>query len=272
AWVAWADILARYPLESDWAARKLEQWAASGRAVAVPAVESLLPVQWSAPANLELVQRGTLALLRQEVITCPPPQFADFLLRWQGRHPDARRADAEGLAAILETLEGFPVAAELWEQAILPGRLEGYQRHWLDERIATGQWLWVGHGDETGAGSVALLQREHLTELPPRDSPALEDVAAAQVLECLRTRGARFVPDLARVTGWAPGGVRAALWALVRRSIVSNARFAVVRRGEAGAALPIQRTPQTARSLTRGRLRPPATPEGRWFLVPWGQP
>src|SRR5436309_6773727 len=42
------------------------------------------PMQWSAPANLEQVQRGSLGLLRREVTTCPAPQFADFLLRWQG--------------------------------------------------------------------------------------------------------------------------------------------------------------------------------------------
>src|SRR5439155_7416483 len=49
-------------------------------------------------------------------------------------------------------------------------------------------------------------------------------------------------------------------------------RFDVVRRGEEAPLPPAARNPQTARSLMRGRLRPPATPEGRWFLVPWGQP
>src|SRR5262249_14917275 len=113
---------------------------------------------------------------------------------------------------------------------------------------------------------------EHLAELPPPDSAAVDDVAVDQVLESLRTRGALFVSDVAQHTGLAPGSVRAALWDLVRRGIVSNDRFDVVRRGAAASGPPVQRNPQTARSLTRSRLRPPATPEGRWFLVPWGQP
>src|SRR5207237_4454324 len=85
ALVGLRDVLDRYPFEPAWAERQLQEWAQSGRAVAVRAAgdEEGSPLQWSLPGNLEQVQRGSLALLRKEVITCPPPQFADFLLRCQ---------------------------------------------------------------------------------------------------------------------------------------------------------------------------------------------
>src|SRR5262249_37757707 len=117
------DVLRRYPFEREWAARKLEEWATAGRLVALPPVTDADPLRWSAPDNLEQVERGSLALLRREVITCPAPQFVDFVLHWQGLHPASRRGAAEGLADALVRLEGLPLPAELWERVILPGRV-----------------------------------------------------------------------------------------------------------------------------------------------------
>ncbi len=113
------DLLKRYPFEREWAIRQLDEWTKTGRVVAVGGGETM---QWSAPTNLDQVERGSLALLRREVLTCPPQQFADFLLRWQSAHPETRRGGSEGLAAALERLEGLTISAEVWERAILPAR------------------------------------------------------------------------------------------------------------------------------------------------------
>jgi ATP-dependent Lhr-like helicase len=269
ALVGLTDLLTRYPFERDWASRKLEQWAESGRAVAVSTSESEA-TRYAAPPNLDQVQRSTLALLRREVLTCPPTQFADFLLRWQGVHPESRGSGSEGLSAVLDRLEGLPVPAELWEHAVLPARLPDYQPHWLDEACAGGQWVWTGHGGDAGAGAVAFWRREHLVELPPPAASAADSGPSAQVLECLRARGALFVPDLASQTGLNPSAVRLSLWELVRQGWVSNDRFDVVRKGE--QTPPPPRTAVNARSLMRGRGRPPAAPEARWSLMSWGQP
>jgi ATP-dependent Lhr-like helicase len=283
ALVGLRDVLMRYPFAPEWAERKLEQWALSGRAVVVsaPAAAPGVPqTHWAAPANLEQVQRSTLALLRQEVVTCPPTQFVEYLARWQSIHPAARRSGLEGLTSVLERLEGLPVTAELWEQTILPARVADYQPRWLDDCIATGQWLWAGQGGEgqgdgeneheDGPGPVAFVQRDDLTDLSSPASSLWDGGPAGQVLECLRTLGALFVPDLAAQTGLTPGAVRTALWQLVRGGAVSNDRFDAIRKGRHSS--PPQRTATSARSLMRGRLRPPAVPEGRWALVPWGQP
>jgi ATP-dependent Lhr-like helicase len=281
ALVSLRDVLDRYPFEEGWARRQLEEWAASGRVVAVPAAAEVEPLQWSAPANLEQVQRGSLALLRREVATCPAPQFVDFVGRWQRLHPEARQGGADGLAEVLARLEGVLLPAELWERTVLPGRVPGYQPRWLDECVASGEWLWVCQGEgDSGPGSLAFLHRERVAQLP---APAvLETVALAgppeRVLECLRGRGALFITDLAQTTGLTPSTVRAALWALARRGVVTNDRFDVIRRGEepAPVAEPVvsgrrAEVPRLAR-LHGARRADLNRPEGRWSLVPWGRP
>ena len=136
------DVLERYPFEPAWARRQLEEWAKAGRVVAV-CRDDAESMQWSAPENLQQVQRGSLTLLRREVITCQPAQFADFVLRWQGAHPSDRHGESVGLAEALTRLEGVPLPASLWEQTVLPVRVPGYQPRWLDEWTAGGSGVWV---------------------------------------------------------------------------------------------------------------------------------
>jgi ATP-dependent Lhr-like helicase len=273
ALVGLGDVLARYPFDADWARRQLETWATTGRAVVVTRSDAPEPLQWSAPENLEQVQRGTLGLLRSEVRTCPAPRFADFLLRWQRVHPETRSGSSEGVIEVLECLEGLPLPAALWERAVLPCRVPEYQPRWLDEITAGGDWTWACQraGDD-GAGLLAFWGREDLalaaaprrTEEPPLEPPA------ERVLESLRSRGASFVADFAHDTSLAPSAVRQALWTLLRAALVSNDRFDVIRRGEESAV----DTAALARRPTLRSMRRQAStrPEGRWSLVPWGHP
>ena len=90
ALVGLRDVLSRYPLESAWAERTLEEWSRAGRLVVLPTPAEDRPLRWSEPDNLEQVQRASLALLRREVISCSPQEFADFVLRWQHVHPATR--------------------------------------------------------------------------------------------------------------------------------------------------------------------------------------
>jgi ATP-dependent Lhr-like helicase len=229
------------------------------------------PLQWSAPSNLEQVQRGSLALLRREVTTCSPPQFADFLLRWQGVHPSTLRGGAEGLADALDRLQGLPLSAELWEQTVLPARIPSYQPRWLDEWIAGGAGVWACEG-----GLLAFLDRETLRQLPAPNGSDLPppEADALAVLEHLRQRGASFLSDLALDLGKTPGAVRALLWALARRGLVTNDRFDVVRKGD--QATPSSDPPAGSRgrlpSLRSQRRRASVRPEGRWAVVTWGRP
>jgi ATP-dependent Lhr-like helicase len=277
ALVSLKDILDRYPLEASWARQKLDEYAQNGRVVPIRPGADLEPLQWSAPGNLEQVERSALSLLRREVVSCPPTQYADFVCRWQFVHPSSRQGAAEGLAAVLSRLEGLALTAELWEKTILPSRVPGYQPRWLDEAIASGDWTWVGRA-ESGFDQVAFWQRGNLSLLPA-PTIALEaplDTSAERVLDCLRERGASFVADLARDSRLPPTILRTSLWQLLHRGLVTNDDFAVVRRGEPRDAESMNDRHPTARmrplhSRARaGRRRTVA--EGRWSLIPWGLP
>lgn len=288
ALVSLRDVLDRYPFEETWARRQLEAWAAAGRAVRVESGsaesgEGPSPaLHWSVPANLEQIQRGTLGLRRSEVLTCPPTQFADFLLRWQGLHPATRHVGPEGVAAVLACLEGVALPADLWEQAALPARVPDYQPRWLDDVIASGGWTWVGAGSGTsGPGPLTFWSRDRLALLPPppSDDAAPLPTGTDHVLEWLRTRGASFVADIAHGTGLAPSDVRSALWQLTRRGLVTNDQLDVVRRGEEQAAAPEPRRlhraaprPIFSRQALAARRRALHRPEGRWALLAWGRP
>jgi ATP-dependent Lhr-like helicase len=293
ALVGLQDVLDRYPFEQVWARRQIEAWAQSGRVVRVEpgaadgaSVTEDVPPRWSVPDNLEQVQRSSLALLRREVVTCPPMQFAHFVLRWQhvqtaGRSREPSGA-SEALADILTRLQGLPLPAELWEQTVFPARVPGYQPRALDEEIATGGWTWVCQNPGAdGPGLLAFLGREHLPQLPVPllpDTPALDD-NAERVRDALHRRGALFVADLAHETGLPPSTVRAGLWSLLRRSLVTNDHFDVIRRGEEAARPPerpsglITRLPGDLRRVAVSpRRRATASAEGRWSLLPWGRP
>ena len=37
------------------------------------------------------------------------------------------------MLAVVEQLQGFELAAGAWEKAVLPARVTGYRKEWLDE-------------------------------------------------------------------------------------------------------------------------------------------
>ncbi len=275
------DVQARYAFEPAWAGRQLEEWMRAGRIVAVAAPQGQ-SVVFSDPANLEQVQRGSLGILRREVVTCSPPQFADFLLRWQGVHPDSRHGGSEGLAETLERLQGLPLDAETWEQTVLPARVPEYQPRWLDEWIASGEGLWVCQGtpaEDGENGRVAFFSRALLRQLPMpanADMPALDE-AANGVFDHLRSRGASFLTDLAADLGMSPSLARGALAALMRRCLVTNDHFDVIRSGREVSSQPTDDGRLSARPVVLSRTmrsgrRAAHRPEGRWSVVPWGLP
>lgn len=268
------DVLARYPFERDWAQRQLQDWVRTGRAVVVPR-RAGVPEQFAAPDNLDQVQRGSLGLLRREVITCAPSQFADFVLRWQHVHPDERRGGADGLAAVLDKLHGLPLAVDLWEQTVLPARVLNYQPRWLEEWIAGGTGVWVAQGaGEMGVDLAAFVGRAMLTQLAPAEGYPVQNLSenAEKLAALLQQRGALFLTDLACDSGVSPSEVRRALWELARRGRVTNDQLDVLRRGEQPD--PLAQDSSKARGASLRSLRRLATQraEGRWSLLAWGRP
>jgi ATP-dependent helicase Lhr and Lhr-like helicase len=271
------DILRRYPFEKAWARQQLEEWSAAGRVVQVRPKKNDQPLQWSAPTNLEQVQRNSLALMRSEVITCSPPQFADFLTRWQKAHPHARVGTSQGLIDVLERLQGLHLPAELWERVTLPMRVLNFQSRWLDEVVSSGEWLWIARGDSgPGPEGIAFYGRSLLRRLPLPVSQEASLLASEEerVLDYLNARGASFVNDIAQDTGLAPSVIRANLWTLARRGLITNDRYEAVRKGETADrdALLTGSNSTGQRSFRRSPRASIHTPtaEGRWSVLPWG--
>jgi ATP-dependent Lhr-like helicase len=270
ALVSLEDLAARYPVDRSWAAELLQRWVQEGSAVSVTTAEAP-SCQFAAPANLEQVQHTSLALHRREVLSCTPSQFAAFLLRWQHVHPESRLAGKSGLDTVLEQLEGLALPTSLWEQTVLPSRLQEYHKHWLDELIRSGDWIWIFRREEDGPGRVSFWQREQVGQL---DAPQAEPSWSAPsdteaVYERLRRQGAQFVIDLSQGLRLMPTQVRRALWNLVCASWASNDSFDVLRRGEAAFV-----SPHETASHPRSFRRRPAgsSQEGRWSLIPYGMP
>lgn len=273
ALVGLADVLARYAFDRSWAQAQLEEWTRQGRLVQVTAAEAE-PLQWSAPENFEQMQRGTLSLLRQEVMTCPPDQFADFVARWQYLHPST----SASLDEILTRLQCLPAPASLWEHAILSARFTQYAPRHLDEVIARGDWTWFLRRDaDAGATSLAFINRANLGSLPapPTDDQSL-DPATAALLTVLRERGALFTGELSAHARLAESATRVGLWKLLRLGLVTNDHYDVQRRGEPPNLdePPALRSRAEVRAFLRDSRRRNEVryPEGRWAVLPWGAP
>src|SRR5262249_2648924 len=63
-------------------------------------------------------------------------------LRWQRVARNTQLIGAEGLARVIEQLQGFETAAGAWEREVLPARLHGYDQTWLDQLCLAGQGVW----------------------------------------------------------------------------------------------------------------------------------
>jgi hypothetical protein len=127
----------------------------------VPPVGDVEPLQWSAQKLRDVLQRGTLAILRSEVIACPSSQFVNFMLRPRRLHPD--ECDEDGLTAVLTKLEGHSLPARLWEQAILPSRACAVLRRVLLMRSSPAEWRLVM--PTRSAADVVFYERDAFAAL-----------------------------------------------------------------------------------------------------------
>jgi ATP-dependent Lhr-like helicase len=168
---------------------------------------------------------------------------------------------------VIAQLDGYEIAADAWERAVLPARVEGYEPSMLDHLCLTGEVAWARlsapSGDLTqliGATPIALFLREHVDRwvaLRPATAEAHPDLGneSRRVLDVLRARGASFAHDLSSATNLESTAVRAALGTLVAAGLVASDGFGGLRSIVRGAS---------------GRRVEPAsrsTVAGRWSLI-----
>src|SRR5262249_59741165 len=117
--------------------------------------------EWCDADVLRRLRRASLAALRKEVEPAEQAALGRFLPSWHGI--DRRSTLREALVP----LQALALPVSLWESAVLPRRVPGYQPAELDQLCATGEVVWVG----AGLDRVAVYFRE--------DAPVLGQVSAA---------------------------------------------------------------------------------------------
>jgi ATP-dependent Lhr-like helicase len=179
-------------------------------------------VEWCDRRLLARIHRYTLDRLRREIEPVTAAQFLRFLASWQHVDAETKREGPRGVAEVAAQLAGFEVPAAEWEANVLPARVRGYKREWLDQVTLSGELVW---GRLWGAG-LSPVRRTPLCLVPREDlevwsslaaqSPSPEPSgAAAQLEDTLRTRGPAFFQELPRAAHLPPASVEDALCQLI---------------------------------------------------------
>jgi ATP-dependent Lhr-like helicase len=203
-------------------------------------------LEWCERRLLARIHRYTLDRLRQEIEPVTAADFMRFLFRWQ-RLTEANRAEGpEGLAAVLDLLDGYEIAAGAWESEVLPARMTEYDPLWLDGLCLSGEIAWARLTPvrlvEAGSRKsgpirttpIALFRRERgavwrSVAAPPEASEAQLSHSGRAVCDALEQRGASFFGDLVNATGSLRTEVEKGLAELVSWGLVTSDSFAGLR-------------------------------------------
>ncbi|TDW29000.1 ATP-dependent helicase [Cryobacterium psychrophilum] len=234
--------------------------------------------EWCDAEVLRRLRRRSLAALRHEVEPVDQVTMARFLPQWQ--HVGGRLRGVDGVASVIEQLEGARIPASAWESLILPARIDGYLPGMLDELTNAGEVIWAGAGSLAGNDGWISL---HLADTAPLTlPPALDrDLTEQQqhVLATLGGGGGYFFRQLSDAVGnKVDSDLVDALWDLVWAGLISNDTFAPMRsrlNGGRTSHKPSRSAPRAhmhrGRSVPRSALPTrggPPTVSGRWSILP----
>lgn len=228
------------------------------------------PLEWCDRRLLARIHRYTINRLRAEIEAVSAAEFMRFLLHWQHVAEEDRMKGTEGLAAVIEQLDGFELAAGAWERDVLAGRVEDYGPEQIDQLCLSGRVAWgrMTPPDQAKAplksSPMALMQRAHAplwrsTSRP--DSLQLGSEAEA-VVEVLRQRGASFFHELVTGSGLLRTQVERALGELAGAGVVTADSFSGLRA--------LLQPPDKRKSLTTRGKKTAAygvDTAGRWALL-----
>ena len=273
-----ADVAARFGFGTAIALGALRRLADARRIVEGEFRPHGSGSEWCDAEVLRRLRRRSLAALRHEVEPVDQGTLGRFLPAWQ--HVGGKLRGIDGVAAVIEQLEGARIPASAWETLILPSRVADYSPAMLDELTNAGEVLWAGAGTLSGNDGWVSL---HLADTAPLTLPVptIFDTTALQqeILTTLGSGGGYFFRQLADAVGSQDDSALVeSLWDLVWAGLVSNDTFAPVRSLISGgsSAHSTRRAAPRAR-LHRGRALPrptmpsrqgPPTVSGRWSIVP----
>ncbi|HEU4334925.1 MAG TPA: hypothetical protein VFT32_10555, partial [Candidatus Eisenbacteria bacterium] len=226
---------------------------------------------WCDRRLLARIHRYTIERLRREIEPVTASEFLRFLACWQHADDAHRLEGPRGVAEVIRQLEGFEVPAAAWEGSVLPARVRGYRREWLDQLTLSGEVTWgrlwptarrsSPEGSGGGGGSVplrtapmCLIARENLdawTPLAPAASLDGLSGAARDLYDPLQTRGAMFPQELSRVAKLLPAHLEIGLSELIARGLLTCDSFGALR----------------WLMVPPSRRRGPLATVGRWSLI-----
>ncbi|HEX4927544.1 MAG TPA: DEAD/DEAH box helicase [Burkholderiales bacterium] len=190
-------------------------------------------LEWCDRRLLARIHRYTLNRLRAEIEPVSAADFLRFLAHWQHVAGEDQMQGAEGLAAVIEQLEGFELAAAAWEGDVLPARVGDYDGEQIDRLCMSGRVAWArltaGTRAPLRSSPIALVPREHLGvwKRDPEENAFSSEGRAVQ--EVLAKRGASFFHEIVKASGLLPSHVERALAELAGAGVVSADSFAGLR-------------------------------------------
>src|SRR5262245_34986824 len=212
---------------------------------------------WCDRRLLARIHRYTVERLRREIEPVSAAEFLRFLAAWQHATPERKLEGPRGVAELVAKLAGFEIPAASWEASVLPARIHGYRREWLDQLTLSGQvaWgrLWGGGASAIRTTPVALVLREDLgawTSLAPAADASVLSAGAQAALDAMTAHGAMFPQEVAWRTRLLPSQVDEALAELAARGLVTCDSFGGLR----------------ALIVPPSRRRQPIAVVGRWSL------
>ncbi len=176
----------------------------------------LMHVEWCNRRVLARIHRLTLAKLRREIEPVSAAALMRFLLRWQRVARHTQLIGTDGLARVVEQLQGFETAAGAWEREILPARVCNYDPAWLDQLCLAGHVAWCrlsprpnDTGDSADEGdAVPVARNKDRTKTRGRSFDPTDpyNVAEAAAEAALARGGSR--DDIAAAAAAALAGAR----------------------------------------------------------------
>ncbi len=253
AWLA-----ERYGIALDDAIGALERLTARGLVRQGAFLADAPAPQFVHIAVLDEIQRRQVHARRVPRPVASAEQFSAFLLRRHHLHPDRRLVGPPGVLAALELLQGEDLPVRVWEQDLLPARVENYEREWLDRLGLAGEMVWTvfdrAPGEPGRSTRVGAALRENIGWLREGSVPPAEiDARVKNVLLHLQLRGASFAQDLTRATGLGTPDVLSALWKLFWAGLVTPDTFSAIAAGMTPTRRPREAT--SPRRRRRGQAR-----------------